>query len=59
MNENDGHEMLVARMKALEAIALECFFELCAPFEEEKEYKRKLEAAIEERAPGCGHKVET
>lgn len=54
MNEQDGHEMLVARMKALEDIALGCFLELCAPLDEAT-CRQRLEAAIEVIAPGCGH----
>ncbi len=54
MNERDGHEMLVARAKALKEIALECFLELCAPLDRSVCEKR-LEQAVEERAPGCGH----
>lgn len=55
MTEQDGHEMLVARMKALEGIALSFFLELCAPLPEEV-CKQRLEAAIEACAPGCGNK---
>lgn len=56
MNEQDGHDMLVARCRALEQIALECFEELCSPLSSEV-CKQRLEAAIERLAPGCGHKV--
>ena len=54
MTEQDGEMMNQARMKALEEIALECFMEFCAPLGEEL-CKRRLEQAIEARAPGCGH----
>jgi hypothetical protein len=54
MTEQDGHEMLVARCKALEQIALECFEELCSPLSKEI-CEQRLERAIENIAPGCGH----
>lgn len=57
MTEADGHEMLVARCKALKQIALECFLELCSPLDE-KACERRLEEAINNYAPGCGHRVE-
>ena len=56
MNENDGHEMLVARCKALKQIALECFEELCSPLSTAV-CEQRLEAAIERIAPGCSHQV--
>lgn len=53
MNERDGHDMLVARCQALEKIALECFEELTHV--STSVCKQRLERAIEELAPGCGH----
>jgi hypothetical protein len=54
MDENDGYAMMLARMKALEQIALECFIELCSPLDEAT-CKRRLESTIDNIAPGCGH----
>lgn len=59
MNENDGHEMLVARMKALEAIAIDYMtlymYESATHFDSEKEIKQRLEKMVETRAPGCSN----
>ena len=61
MNENDGHEMLVARMKALEAIALDYMtlymYQTATHFDSEAEIKARLEKCVEDRAPGCSHQV--
>lgn len=60
MNEQNGHNaMLVARCKALEAIALEYMtlyhYETATTLATEKELKARLEKQVEKRAPGCGH----
>lgn len=61
MNEHDGHEMLVARCKALEAIALK-YMELLnintnTYIYSSEELKQNLEEEVEHLAPGCQHQV--
>ena len=61
MNEHDGHEMLVARCKALEAIALKYMelhnLETGTTYFTEKELKMFLEKEVERLEPGCQHQV--
>lgn len=61
MNEQDGHEMLVARAKALKTIAMK-YIELhnldtgtheLSPLRIEQ----ILEKEVEKLEPGCGHRV--
>lgn len=61
MNERDGHEMLIARMKALKAVALRYAIlhyidTATSPFTD-AEVERMVEAEVEKLAPGCSHAV--
>lgn len=58
MNEQDGHEMLVARCKALEEITLEIMLTHASMFRrpiDPDKMKEIIEERVETIAPGCGH----
>jgi hypothetical protein len=60
MNEHDGHEMLVARCKALEKIASKLIGDASANtgyLLTPEKIKKQLEVAVEHEAPGCSHSV--
>lgn len=59
MNEQNGHEMLVARCQALEEmylnIATMFMYETATSLSTPEEIKSSMEKEIERLAPGCGH----
>lgn len=61
MNEIDCHNMLVARCKALEEIALDYVLlhalDTGTGTPSEADCKRWLEARVEKLAPGCSHRA--